>query len=126
MCGILLFSLGVGGGDFVAEVALPCGGEVEHYAQEVDQGDGPEGGSVAQVLGGDAAQEDAKAHADIPGDEDGGVGRAALAVMGHGDHHVLEGRPQVAVAQSDEQGGAVVADDGRCKMYDGRWLMADG
>ena len=95
------------------EVALEeegLGGEEETGdTGGVDEDDGPEGCTVAEEFGDDASDEDAEAHADVPGDEDGGVGGAALVVAGHVDGHVLEGGPHVAVAEADEEGGAVVA-----------------
>lgn len=60
------------------------------------------------MLGYDAAQQDTQSHADVPRDEDGGVGRSALVMASYVDHHVLESRPHVTVAQSDEDGGGVV------------------
>ena len=61
------------------------------------------------MLGHDATHQDAQSHANVPRDEDGRVGCAALVVLCHIDHHVLECGPHVSVAQSDEQGRAVVA-----------------
>ena len=61
------------------------------------------------MLRDDTAQEDAQSHANVPGDEDGAVGRAALVVAGYIDGHVLESRPEMSVTQPDEQGGAIVA-----------------
>ena len=94
--------------DAVAETAL----EEERLGGSEESGDTrgihedyrPEGGGIAQMLGDDAAQEDAEAHADVPGDEDGGIGRAALVVVRHADGHVLEGGPHVTVAKTDQQG----------------------
>ena len=72
--------------------------EVEEDAGEVDENDGPEGCSVAKGFGDDATDKDAEPHANVPGDEDGGVGGASLVVVSHRYHHVLEGWPKVAVA----------------------------
>ena len=96
------------------EVALEeegLGGEEETGDTcSIDEDDGPEGGTVAEEFGDDASDKDAESHADIPGDKNGGVGGSALIVAGHVDGHVLEGGPHVAVAEADEEGGAVVAD----------------
>ena len=69
--------------------------EVEGDTHGIDEGDRPEGSTIAQVLGNDATQEDAQSHTDIPRDEDGGVGRAALVIVCHIDGHILKCRPHV-------------------------------
>ena len=84
--------------------------EIEQYTGQVDTSDCPEGGCIAKKLGDDAADKDAYAHAYVPRDEDGGIGRTSLMMVSHRNHHVLEGWPQVAIAQSDENGGTIVAD----------------
>ncbi len=71
--------------------------------------DGPKGCFVAEVFGNSATKEYAQAHAKVPTGEQSGVGCAALVVAGHADDHVLEGRPHVTVAQTDEQSRSVIA-----------------
>ena len=101
--------------DAVAEPALEeevlRGHEEAADTGGIDRHDRPEGGSIAEQLGDDASEQDAQAHADVPRDEDGGVGRATLIILGHADGHVLESRPQVSVAEADEQGRTVIAEN---------------
>ena len=95
------------------------GGEEGSNTSGIDEDNSPERGAIAQIFGNDASGEDAKSHADVPRDQDGGISRTALVVMRHADGHVLEGRPHVPIAQSDEQGRTVVADK-RERRGDGR------
>ena len=92
------------------EEESPGGKEEAGDTRGVDEDDGPESSTIAEEFGDDASDKDAESHADVPGDEDGGVGGASLVVAGHVDGHVLEGRPHVSVAETDEKGGAVVAE----------------
>ena len=64
-------------------------------------------GGEAKTLGDDASEEDAEPHAEIPRDEDGGVGGAALIVAGYFDKHVEEGGIHLAVAETDADGGGI-------------------
>ena len=100
--------------DTIAESALEeegLGGDEEGSdACGIDDDDGPKGGVIAQILGNDTAEKDAKSHADVPRDQDGGISRAALVVVCHADGHVLESRPHVAITQADEQCRTIVAD----------------
>ena len=64
----------------------------------IDGGYCPKGAGIAQIFSNDTTEEDAKSHADVPRDEDGGVGRATLIVAGYIDGHILEGGPHVTVA----------------------------
>ena len=84
-------------------------GEEGGDACHIHDDHGPEGGQVAERIGDDAAHEHAQAHADVPRDEDAGIGCATLVVAGQIDEHVLERGPHVAVAQADEDGRAKVA-----------------
>ena len=87
------------GGIEIATEEEGTGGEEEGaHTGGVDHGYRPEGGTVADELRDDAANEDAQSHTDVPGDEDGAVGGATLVVRGHVDGHILEGGPHMAVA----------------------------
>ena len=61
----------------------------------------------------------AKSHTDIPRDEDSGVGRTSLVVMGHIDGHILEGWPHVTIAKTYQ--------DGRTKVtnHDSRMIICE-
>ena len=52
-------------------------GEVLQHAKGNEDSDRPEGCGIAEQLGHHTAHEDAQAHADVPGDENGGVGDTA-------------------------------------------------
>ena len=107
---VILNSILPDGGVEVALEEEGLGGEEEAgNTGSVDEDDGPESSTIAEEFGDDASDKYAESHADVPGDEDGGVGGSALIVAGHVDGHVLEGGPHVAVAEADEEGGAVVA-----------------
>ena len=92
------------------EEERPGGEEEAGDTCGVDEDDGPEGSAVTEDLRDDASDKYAESHADVPGDENGGVGGTTLVVTGHVDGHVLEGWPHVSVAETDEKGGAVVAE----------------
>ena len=99
--------------DTIAESALEeeglGGGEEGSDACGINDDDSPERGVIAQILSNDTAKKDAKSHADVPRDQDGGISRAALVVVCHADGHVLESRPHVAITQADEQCRTIVA-----------------
>ena len=84
-------------------------GKVEKDAKGVDEQGEPEGGGVASVVDGDAAEHDAEPHADVPTGELGGVGGASLVVGGEVDKHGLHTRPNMTVAQTNDEGGTIVA-----------------
>ncbi len=65
---------------------------------------------VAEVFGNGTACKHAHAHAQIPRGEQRGVGSTALAVGCHIDEHHLESRPQVPVAQTDDEWCEVISD----------------
>ena len=96
----------------VAKVVVLYIEEVEDDSEEVDDEGEPEGGEVACVVDGESSADDAESHADVPTGELGGVGCAALIVGCEGDEHGLHAWPDVAVAESDDEGGSVVADGG--------------
>ena len=87
------------------------GKEEAGHAGGIDEDDSPESSGIAQELRDHTANENAEAHTDIPGYEDGAVCRTTLIVMRHIDSHVLESWPHVTVAEADEQGGTVVSED---------------
>ena len=103
--------LGNSGVEVAAEEEGLRGKEETGDTRGIDNDHRPESGGVAEEFGDDAAQEDAETHANVPGDQDGRVGRATLVVAGYVDGHVLEGRPHVTVAQTDKEGRAVVAEE---------------
>ena len=84
--------------------------EEEESTRELRDGHNPEGGGVTGEFADDTAAEHTETDADIPRDEQRGVGGATLVVVGHGDNHVLEGRPEVAVAEAQQKRRAIVAD----------------
>ena len=77
----------------LSQVVQACGEEEEGGAEELSDGYHPEGGGVAEVFADEATGEYTQSDADVPGDEQGGVGRATFVVVRHGDYHVLEGGP---------------------------------
>lgn len=86
-----------------------CGQEIAGDTWGIDEYYCPESSPIADKLSDDTTNENAKSHADVPWDEDGGVGCAALVAVCHVDGHVLEGWPHVAVAETDKQRRAVIA-----------------
>ena len=64
---------------------------------------------IEKKLGKEASDYHTQAYAHIPSHKQCGVGCAAMVVRGKVDEHVLERRPQMAVAQTDEYCRAVVA-----------------
>ena len=99
--------------EVAAEEERLGGKEETEHTSAVDQHHRPEGGGIAHEFGDDTADEDAESHANVPRDEDGRVGRAALIVSGHIDSHILEGGPHVTVAETNQQGRTVVAEPPR-------------
>ena len=85
------------------------GKEEAGHAGGIDEDDSPESSGIAQELRDHTANENAEAHTDIPGYEDGAVCSASLIIPSHIDSHVLEGRPHVPIAEADEQGGTVIS-----------------
>lgn len=83
--------------------------EVEEYAEGFDHPCGPEGGVVAEVLDEETSSEYTQAYTEIPRGEERGVGCSAMAGRAEADEHGLEGGPQMAITQADEEGGSVVA-----------------
>ena len=78
--------------------------QVDYQRYDVQRSHSPECGVVAKMLGNNAADEHASAHAEVPRGEYGAVGCATLVVLGNGDNHVLESRPHVPVSKPDEDG----------------------
>lgn len=63
---------------------------------------------VAEVLDEEASSEYTQANTEIPRGEERGVGCTATAGGAEADEHGLEGGPQMAITQADEEGGSVV------------------
>ena len=104
--------------------------KVEDDAEDFDDPGAPEGGVIVVVLGQIAADQDSETDAEIPGGEEGGVGSAALIGRSQVDKHILEGWPEMSVAEADEQGAAVEAPDvvqqGKEQIADAADACADG
>ena len=86
-----------------------CGKEEEEGSNTVHDGNPPECSSIAEILDDGAAEENADTDTKIPAGEEGGVGSASLVVGSYADDHVLEGRPEMAIAKADEDGGTIIA-----------------
>lgn len=84
--------------------------EIEDDAQCVECRPAPKGSMVAEMLGKGTARKHADTHAQIPRGEQCGVGSTALAVGSHVYEHHLEGRPQMPVAQADDERCEVISD----------------
>ena len=86
-----------------------CCEEEKEGSDTVHDGNPPECGSIAEILDNGAAEENAYTDAEIPAGEEGGVSCASLVIGGYTDDHVLEGRPEMSIAKSNEDGSTVVA-----------------
>ena len=76
---------------------LAGGGEICQHSHGIDHRHSPEGAVVAKMLGNESAEQYADSYANIPRNQNGAVGSAALVVVRHAENHVLERGPHVAV-----------------------------
>lgn len=81
----------------------------QHDTHHVHHHHPPEGCRIADVLRDKASEKDTYALPQVPARQDGRVRRTPFVVARYAYHHVLERRPHMSVAQSDEQCRPVVA-----------------
>ena len=89
--------------------ALSGIGKEESYAEGVAEEGNPECCVVIEVFGEDSSENHTQSHTQIPRGENRGIGSASLTVGCQIDKHVLHGGIHVSVAQTDNDGRAIVA-----------------